>query len=494
MKRRWIVVLLIVVVLGLAAVGAGLWSSRARAQAGQPAEGETYTVSRGDIVGVVEASGNLTPIAQANLSFSTQGTLVEILVATGDRVTQGQPLARLDTADLELELARAQAGLDAAQANLDRLLAGAREEDVVVAQNGLDQALASLEEQRVTLVASTEQARLSWLQAANRLRDAQAEYSRIYWDNREMEDRLARIKKELPQESIDAEAAAWRAVENGETAMEQARLSYEQARERQEVALRTAQAQVETARANLAKLTSGASVEEVAAAQASVRQAQASYDLARSQVEKATLPAPFAGVVATVLAEVHNQVSPAVPILILLDLSSYYVDVEVDEVDIGEVTVGLEAEVAVDALPGVELPAKVEEVALSPSTAQGVVTYRVRVRVTDLGNSGVRPGMTANARLITQRASGVLLVPRRAVRIADGEAYVELVREGVRGTGLEQVAVTLGLGDSLNVEIMSGLQEGDPVFVRGVVQQNQLQQMFEGGPGQVDRQRPNVHP
>ena len=495
MKRFWVVVLVIVVVAGLAALAWGLWSRRTQAQAGPPADSEVYTVSRGDVAEVVEATGNLSPVSQASLAFSTQGTLVEIRVNTGDRVSQGQVLARLDSGDLELQLAQAQTGLDAAHANLEKLLAGAQAEDLTVAQSNLEQALASLEEQRVTLAASTEQARLSWTQSANNLRDAQANYSRIYWDNREMEDRLAKIKKNLPQESIDAEAQAWRAVENGEAAMEQARLSYEQALERQQASLRTAQAQVDSARANLAKLTNGASAEDVAAAQASVAQSQASYDLARSQLGKATLTAPFAGVAATVLAEVNNQVSSATPILVLLDPTSYYVDVEVDEVDITRVAVGQDARVLFDALPEVELQARVEEVALSPSTGQGVVTYRVRVRIAELGNTEVRSGMTTNVGIVTREARGVLLVPRRAVRIEDGQAYVELVREGDRGKWLERVPVTLGLGDSFNVEIVSGLQEGDQVFVLSVVQKNQLQQMFGAGqsPGGV-RQQVAPHP
>lgn len=437
--------------------------------------GEIDTVVRGNLAAVVEATGNLSPVAQSNVAFSTAGRLAQIRVATGDRVQAGQVLALLDTKDLELQLAQAQAGLKVAEANLEKVLAGARSEDIAVAQSNLAQAVASRQELEVSLAAATEQARLSWIQAANALRDAQAAYTRLYWDNRELEQRLARYDQELPEENKDAEAKAWRAVENAEAAMEQARLAYEQALQRQNTSLQSARLQVASAQANLERLLSGATAQDIAVAQASVEQSRAAVAVAQAQLDKATLTAPFAGVVATLLVEEGSQVNSATPILILLDPSAYYVDVEVDEVDISRVQVGQAVSITLDALPGVELAARVQEMALSPSPGQGVVTYRVRVRITDLEEAQVRPGMTANVRIITQRAENVLIVRRRAVRMENGQAYVERV---LPGEVLERVPVRLGLEDPTYVEIVSGLQEGDRVFVRGVVS-NPLQQLMQ---------------
>jgi len=438
-------------------------------------QGEIDTVARGNLVAVVEATGNLSPVAQSNVAFSTAGRLVEIEVSTGERVQAGQVLAVLDKKDLELQLAQAQAGLKVAEANLEKVLAGSRPEDVSVAQSNLAQAVANRQELEVSLSAATEQARLSWIQAANALRDAQATYTRIYWDNRELEQRLARYDQELPDENKDAEAKAWRAVENAEAAMEQARLAYEQALQRQNTSLQAARSQVASAQANLERVLNGATAQDIAVAQASVEQSRAAVAVAQAQLDKATLTAPFAGVVATVLVEEGSQVNSATPILVLLDPSAYYVDVEVDEVDIPRVQVGQAVSITLDALPDVDLAAQVQEIALSPSPSQGVVTYRVRVRVADPGEAPLRPGMTANVRIITQRAENVLIVRRRAVRIENGQAYVERV---LPGDILERVPVQLGLEDPTYVEIVSGLQEGDSVFVRGVVS-NPLQQIMQ---------------
>lgn len=486
-KRYWNYFIALVVLAALGYAGYRYWQNRP--QPDPLAGGVVYTVQRGEVLEVVEATGNLAPVRQAALSFSIAGRLESIAVSTGERVRAGQVLAVLEKKDLELQLAQAQAGLEVAEANLQKILAGARKEDIAAAQSALNQALAAQQEAQVTLSAATEQARLSWVQAANALRDAQATYSQIYWDNRELEKRLAEYKQDLPEENRRAEERAWRAVQNAEAAMEQARLAYEAAKQREESSYRTAQAQVASARANLERLLNGATAQELAAAQASVEQARASLNLAQAQLEKATLRAPFDGVVTTVLANPYDQVSSLTPILILADLSSYRVDVEVDEVDIGRIRVGQEARITLDALPGVELPGRVEEVALSPTTAQGVITYRVRLRLTDLGKADLRPGLTANARIITGRASGVLIVPRRAVRLGqDGQPYVEKV---LPGKELERVPIQLGVESAEVAEVVSGLEEGEAIFVRGVVQQDQLQQIIQNASsGQPIRMRP----
>ncbi len=437
------------------------------------AGGEIYTVVRGDVAEVVEATGNLAPAAQVNATFAIAGTLQEIRVRTGDRVERGQVLAVLDTTDLELQLAQSQAAVAVAEANLDKLLAGARPEDITVTQNTLNQAYANLQQQQVALAAATERARLSWVQAANALRDAQQSYENIYWDNRKLEDKIG--KENVPDVNYDNEEKARRAVENAEAAMEQARLSYEAAKRQEEEGLRTARSQVSTAQANLEKLTAGPVPTDIAAAQAQVEQARASLAIAQNQLEKATLRAPFAGLVAKVLVDAPLQVSQATAILVLIDPAGFHIDVEVDEVDISNIQAGQRARVTLDALPGLTLTAQVREVALTPSTAAGVITYRVRVDVGAVADAAVRAGMTANVGVITREASDVLLVPRRAVRLSGGKAYVERVGPG---DALESVEVTMGMSDPAVVQIVSGLQEGDRVFVRGVVQENQLQQIF----------------
>ncbi len=70
--------------------------------------------------------------AQSKLTFKSGGRLTELLVSVGDQVQEGQPLARLDDADLQIALEQAQAGYNSAVAKLEQTRAGTRPEDIAV--------------------------------------------------------------------------------------------------------------------------------------------------------------------------------------------------------------------------------------------------------------------------------------------------------------------------------------------------------------------------
>jgi len=122
--------------------------------AGQDQEAaEIVTVQRGSIVTSITAVGSIQPGVEVGLSFELSGRVTQVLVGEGDQVQAGMPLARLDTADLDLQMQSAEAALAGVQAQLDQLLAGPRPEDVRVAegqlasaQAALDQVLAQLEQ------------------------------------------------------------------------------------------------------------------------------------------------------------------------------------------------------------------------------------------------------------------------------------------------------------------------------------------------------------
>jgi HlyD family secretion protein len=273
---------------------------------------------RAPISATVNASGSIQPQQVLDLAFTSSGLISEVLVQVGDQVSAGQALARLDTRDLELrveqaaaQLAQAQANLDRlragpseaeiaaaeaqlaqaqaqlrqttggvtekdleaaraqveqARANLTRLLGGPKASEVAQAQAQVDQAAAALQAQRDSLSAAKTRAESQLLQAANALRDRQAEYSRIYNDNREREQQLARFGQSLPQSALDNEAAALRAVQNAEEQMRQAKVAYDQAVQAEITGIAQAEAQLRSAQANLERILAGADTDQVAAA------------------------------------------------------------------------------------------------------------------------------------------------------------------------------------------------------------------------------------
>ncbi len=92
----------------------------------------------------VIAEGRVTPVKNAALSFAISGIVTQVPIVMGDRVQPGQLLAQLDTRPLELVVAQAQASLDLANANLDKVKAGPLPDDVALAKSKLDLARAAV--------------------------------------------------------------------------------------------------------------------------------------------------------------------------------------------------------------------------------------------------------------------------------------------------------------------------------------------------------------
>ena len=138
--------------LALVAVIAGgaVVASRATAQAPK-AEIRTQAVTKGSVIQSVAVSGSVAAMNQTKMSFKSSGKIAAVYVAVGQAVTAGQPLAKLDTTDLEAALAQAQANLVTAQNNYNRTASTASDaqkaltqarqqaaQDLTTAQNALN--------------------------------------------------------------------------------------------------------------------------------------------------------------------------------------------------------------------------------------------------------------------------------------------------------------------------------------------------------------------
>ena len=189
-------------------------------------------------------------------------------------------------------------------------------------------------------------------------------------------------------------------------------------------------------------------------------------------------------------------VNTNIPIIALSDLTALDVDVSLDEADVTGVIVGQEAQLSLDAFPGVELAGEVVDIAPAADVASGVVLYPVTIRLvaTDLATgpsvgSGqaleqtvpVRAGMTTEVRIVTSSHEETLIVPLRAIETGGGLAFVQRLADG----GFEHVEVTLGLMTATEVEITGGLAEGDVISVVP----GPIQDSTSGLPGPFDAMR-----
>ncbi len=265
--------------------------------------------------------GRAVPAYSVDLGFERSGPVAEILVELGQEVRAGDPIARLDTRYLALEvesataaltqakadyeallagvppaeLAQAQARLERARANLQEvsgqvtaddleaarkdlaareaalaeLLAGQKPEAIAVAQSQLEESLAALEQTRDRASAEKTIAEARLTEAANDVRTAQDRYSRIQWENRN------RFSDDVPPLDKEREDNALREVQNAEARLAQLLVEAETARQQEENLIIAAEARVREAEARLALLQRGPDPDDIAAAQAAVAAARA---------------------------------------------------------------------------------------------------------------------------------------------------------------------------------------------------------------------------
>jgi HlyD family secretion protein len=242
-----------------------------------------------------------------------------------------------------------------------------------------------------------------------------------------------------------------------------AKASLERLLEDKSVQIASAQAQLKQAEANLVKLLEGATEEEIAIAKAQVEQARISLEEAQDNLAKATLTAPFDGLVTDLyVAEGELANGPAVE---LVNIDSLQVVLDVDEIDIGHIALGQPATITLEPWPDRELSGKVALIAPKAEGIGEIVAFEVYLDIDTAGLPALT-GMTANADLIAESRTDVLLVPNRAV-IADRQENKYYVNR-VDGEELVKTEVTIGLRDSRYTEITSGLAKGDRVSTREI--------------------------
>lgn len=205
-------------------------------------------------------------------------------------------------------------------------------------------------------------------------------------------------------------------------------------------------------------------------------------NLARSRVnlDYATITSPIDGVVLNRAVEEGQTVAASfnTPELftIVNDLTQMEVQTSVDEADIGKVRKEQRVEFSVDAYPDMKFEAYVAEVRLQPLTTNNVVTYDVILSAPN-PDKKLMPGMTASATIYVEERSDAFILSGKAIRFTPDKDYLlkmmadepndGMKRVWVRNDkgGIQPVPVTTGVDNGTNVEIVSGLKEGDEVII-----------------------------
>jgi membrane fusion protein YbhG len=292
----------------------------------------------------IRVSGNIETTETA-VSFKIPGRIEARLVDEGQSVRAGQLIARLDSRDLEQEVAQRRASMEAVRAALAELLAGSRREDVGAARARLDEARADFEKLRAD----------------------------------EVRNRDLLRKDVISQREFDSTHGAFLA---GQARLHQMEQEYERVRR-------------------------GPRREDIDQARARLEEQRQALALARTRLGYAELVSPLGGVVLSKSAEPGEVVAAGSPVVTIGDLSHVYLRAYVDESDLGRVKLGQAVSVTTDSYPGKTYSGRIAfisaEAEFTPKSVQTLkervkLVYRVKI---DLSNptQELKPGMPADAEI-----------------------------------------------------------------------------------------------
>lgn len=452
-KTIWTVAIVVVIAaLGLL----GYRQVAAKKEAAEVSTTETAVVQRGELTVTVEAAGSLTPPTEITLSFPVAGKLYEVSVIEGQAVKQGDLLARLED-NIQAEADFQALFTDAGVAKAELAVAYAKE--------AFDDALGDLKYRIGTVTYYWEgQLKQAEETLAALIADPNASAEQKAAAQKAVDE--ARVKRDyFLEQNLDylEDEDDWR-PDAGDIAV--ARSNLENAR----VALQDAEAALGIVRAGPSALRSPL---------IALGSEMARLDRARLNLENTRLLAQTAGVVTSLYYQVGEFANPGTPVVALTDVSILEAEVNLDETDVVRIALGMQVIVTVDAFPGMEVSGEVTEIAPTAAIQSGVVLYPVTVRLNST-ELPLRSGMTISVIFPIEERTNTLLVPFRAIETEGGQAYVTRVT----ASGSERVAVTLGLITDTQIEILSGINEGDVVTVyANPVQDADLMQnpMFGGG-------------
>lgn len=321
------------------------------------------------------------------------GRIREVPAHEGDRVVAGTPLVALEPGDLEAQRLMAQGQLEEAQANLDKLVKGARPEEIEAAKARAQTAVAALEETRVG-------ARAEQISAAK----ARLVAAQVAVDKAQLDDGRAHKLVDtgaISQSQLDDADSALKGAVAQRDAAQQALDELQNGSRREDIA--QAQARALEARASANLVLAGSRVEDIKAGQGVVDAAKGRLDQIATMIDELVIRAPRPARIESLDLRPGDILAPNSTAATLVEDDQLYVRIYVPETQIGHIHVGDEVPVSVDSFPGRTFKGVVEHIntvgEYSPRNLQTADERANQVFATRIGlregRDDLRAGMAA---------------------------------------------------------------------------------------------------
>jgi len=380
-------------------------------------------------------TGNVASAERVSIIPSVSGKVQTVDVEVGQTVEKNAQLFTIDNTELTYKLNQAQANYDAAAAAYDKTAGG-------TAKQTQNDAATTLEK------------------AQNELKDARSQYENntaitaaqtVYNDAKANYDRTNTL--------YEAEAASKVTLDDAKSKLDTASAAFEIAKANAETRLNNAKASFAAASENASITNAIINPDNIASAKAQMDSANAALDIAKHQLDNATITAPIAGKISAKNISVGELTPTQSPSLVLENVNSVNVIIKVTETNINNISIGMDAKISV---PSTGLSYDGTISTISPSADQKTGMFDVQVDV-NASDDNLKLGMVTNITLVNSNEDNTLLVPKESVFEKDGTSYIYVVN----GDILAKHAVTVGASKNQYVEIKDGVSQDDQIVVEG---------------------------
>ena len=460
---------------------------------------QTAQVQRQDLTVSVSGSGTVTPIESYQVSALVTGEILESPFEDGDQVEQDQLLYRIDPGSAQTALQQAQLSVQQAQMNYDTLASSLQ---VKAIGGGVVQTLHVQEGDLVsagTAVADITDTSTMTLtvpfQAGDAAHISAGQTAQVTLSGT-LETLTGTVESVAPADQVGNGGALVRQVKirltnpgaltettsatarvgtyacaSGGTLSPRLRQTITAAASGEITSLNVSVGSRVSAGTVLAAIGGESAENSLADAALAVQNAQLSLQSAQQALDSYTITSPISGTVIEKNLKAGDQLNggDSGAMAVIYDLSQLELQMDVSELDIGQIQPGQTVEITAEALPGQTFTGVVEKVSVNGTTTDGFTTYPVTILLSEYGD--LNPGMNVSADIIVERSENALCVPAEAVN-SDGTVLVAgegaFAEDGVTiadPSKLESRPVTLGRGNQDFVEITSGLEEGETVLL-----------------------------
>ncbi len=359
---------------------------------------EVAKAIKGQIESSIGYSGRVKPVQEIMITPKQPGKVTKINFDLGQKVKAGQVLFELDKKDAILQLNQAAAAVELAEMNLNKMAGSTYEQQLIQLKSAL-------------------------LSAEINYNDVKSNYEAI---------------KALYEAGAES------------------RLNYD----RLQSQLKITEQQYEAAKANYNLFEEKSHTENIELSKAQLDQAKAAYDIVQNSLNNMSVMSPLNGTISAKNIKAGEFISNATVAFVIIDDSSYTIDINVSEDTIGKVHAGDTAKVYINSISEEMLSGTIT--ATAPSADVQKQTYLVKISLNDPPDT-VKGGMFAEVKLVTAGVENCLTAPLSSIIEEEGKKYVFVIKDDKAA----KIEIAAGIHNDKEIQIIDGITADDLIVVKG---------------------------